>query len=587
MSEWKDTGNVKKSLIERNSSDCTTPKPEPQWSRTTTCIGFDKYVLWVSTNGEERLGELIEKNSSDCGYSPSSKTKYRWIEYDTFCDGNDLRAKEKKQKCTISSSCDCGNESNCWEDVLDENGNLVTRNGRIVEKDGCYTPDAKTKYRWVNCGTICDNCNSYEKLKQQKCIVSNDCDCLGTDPIDSPCWIDTGKTKRGNLIKENDENCEGCAPSGTKHRWVSADTECIGCDLWLVEKKQECSISNDCSCLTEDHIDSSCWEDMLNEEGELITRTIRMLKENSQDCHCEPEEYERWREDGVICDGCEKYVKMKKQKSEDGINWYDVVPEVTKKGELIGVDKIYCDCICSFVLNTDASTVTFYYRNGETDIEVLTVDVSNGKAILPKNDLYNFMVSQGLEDLNILYAEPKRKKYIYNPEKVKVECNAEAYAYASSVDVSGEIYITVVTPGVRVFMNHITCEIKLEPKAAGGNTYSLSNGDQQFINEPCETNVWLNSTTQCITVVEGTLIDGSLSDYNLVANFNTCTLKRQSQTSPSDCETPDPHVDHSNSMMTINGKTAKSSKSSGTPIFKIDLKGVYYIDRINILLQSF
>jgi aspartokinase/homoserine dehydrogenase 1 len=54
---------------------------------------------------------------------------------------------------------------------------------------------------------------------------------------------------------------------------------------------------------------------MLNDEGDLITRTIRMLKENSQDCHCEPEEYERWVEDCFICLGCEKHIQLKKQKS--------------------------------------------------------------------------------------------------------------------------------------------------------------------------------------------------------------------------------------------------------------------------------
>ena len=513
MAEWKYTGKVKKVLIEKHSSDCTTPEPKPQWSSSTTCVGFDKYALWTSTNGETRIGELIENNSIDCGYTPpDAETKYRWVQYDTFCDGNDLRAIEKKQKCIITNTCDCGDESNCWEDVLDKNGNLVTRNGKIVEKDGCYTPQSQAKYRWVlNCdtyqkqsgdgttwvdveetqeigenaavrwickngGILCENCNSYEQLKQQKCIVTDTCECLETDsPVtsDTSCWKDVLvngvlKTKRGNLIKANDIDCEGCGETGTKYRWVQYNTFCDGNDLRAIEKKQKCTITDTCKCSSDDPIDSICWEDMYDEERNLITRPTTVIEHNYNGCTCE-REFERWVKDGFICDDCEKYVKLKKQKgvsndccdtyqkqSGDGttwvdveetedigedasvrwickkndseeehevtINWHDVIPEETKKGSSKGVDKLYCGCVCSFALDTVAKSVIFYYLdNDERYIEIATVKTINGRATLPKDILYQFMLSQNLNDLTTVYAEPQ----IEGANKQEVECSNE------------------------------------------------------------------------------------------------------------------------------------------------------------------
>lgn len=449
MSDWEYTGNVKKVLIERNSSDCTTPKPEPQWSSATTCIGFDKYELWVCTTGEEKIGNLLEKNSSDCGYTPpEAEIKYRWLAWDVFCDGNDLRLIDKKQKCTETSDCDCSDKSPCWEDVLDDNGELILRNGRIIEKDGCYEPPEENKFRWVEDGTICDNCNRYINLKQQKCTVKYDCQCLDTDPIDSECWEDTGKTKRGDLVKENDTTCEGCKETGTKYRWVSSSTECIGCAKWLVEKRQECEITDDCECSVDDPIDSECWKDMIYDNEQLITRTIQQLESNSADC-CTPQGTKhRWIQFDTTCNYRDKYQLLKHQECEisedcecsvddpiDSECWRDVYVSVdggdvleTTIGDLIEAESQDCT-VCSFSIRTDAATVKFIYKTPTLELEIATKNVDYGKATLTEDDVQAFMKRLGLTEMTSVLAEPKRNGYSYIPERIVINCDEEVTYY--------------------------------------------------------------------------------------------------------------------------------------------------------------
>lgn len=70
-----------------------------------------------------------------------------------------------------------------------------------------------------------------------------------------------------------------------------------------------------------------------------------MLEENSPDCGGTPTIY-RWyvKEDEYVCEGYNKYEKLVYQQSTDnGITWEDVVPEQTATGSLIESNSIDCD----------------------------------------------------------------------------------------------------------------------------------------------------------------------------------------------------------------------------------------------------
>lgn len=70
-----------------------------------------------------------------------------------------------------------------------------------------------------------------------------------------------------------------------------------------------------------------------------------MLEENSPDCGGTPIIY-RWfvKEDEYVCEGYNKYEKLVYQQSDDnGITWEDVVPEQTATGNLIEANSIDCD----------------------------------------------------------------------------------------------------------------------------------------------------------------------------------------------------------------------------------------------------
>lgn len=70
-----------------------------------------------------------------------------------------------------------------------------------------------------------------------------------------------------------------------------------------------------------------------------------MLEENSPDCGGTPTIY-RWyvKEDEYVCEGYNKYEKLVYQQStNNGITWVDVVPEQTATGSLIESNSIDCD----------------------------------------------------------------------------------------------------------------------------------------------------------------------------------------------------------------------------------------------------
>lgn len=77
---WENLNEYQKGeLIENDSSDCGYVGQLERWVNTgTTCEGYDKYYIQVkeisddgvnwSATSETQLGNLIERNSTDCGY---------------------------------------------------------------------------------------------------------------------------------------------------------------------------------------------------------------------------------------------------------------------------------------------------------------------------------------------------------------------------------------------------------------------------------------------------------------------------------------------------------------------------------------
>lgn len=77
---WQNTNEYRRgALIENDSTDCGYIGQLERWVNTgTTCEGYDKYYIQVKEISDDgvnwtrtydtRLGSLIQRNSTDCGY---------------------------------------------------------------------------------------------------------------------------------------------------------------------------------------------------------------------------------------------------------------------------------------------------------------------------------------------------------------------------------------------------------------------------------------------------------------------------------------------------------------------------------------
>ena len=99
---WTDTGDYQKGdLYETFSTDCGYIGVITRWINSgTTCSGYDKYYLqvkqesydggstWITvTPVETRQGTLIERNSEDCGYTPTPATSGDYFSTTALEDG--------------------------------------------------------------------------------------------------------------------------------------------------------------------------------------------------------------------------------------------------------------------------------------------------------------------------------------------------------------------------------------------------------------------------------------------------------------------------------------------------------------------
>lgn len=301
---------------ERNSPDCNTetitkwvdsedyycePKPDHDyviWSASTetTCSGTNKYNVeyqMVSDDGETwsattntRIGELIETNSTDCGYCPK-QTEWR-DSTDTTCDGFSL-----KYVAYQWESRDCGST---WQRTS------ITGYGTTIEEDSTQCgyepmPTGETQTRWVDTiNTICDDGDLFYIAEQQ---ISLD---------EGITWVPTGKIRKGTLIEEDSSQCSHeSGDTITRYRWREDPTTiCDNDNLYAIEAEYVST-------------DGMLWSPTGNQ------RRGRLIAEHSS--QCADGEYEgdlyKWEEgDGTICSNGDLYSIEEQYKSTDsGTTW--------------------------------------------------------------------------------------------------------------------------------------------------------------------------------------------------------------------------------------------------------------------------
>ena len=171
---------------------------------------------------------------------------------------------------------------------------------------------------------ICEDGTKYTKERKyvRDCEDCNDC---------SAPWNATGVYRRGSTVLE--ENSTGCGydPSVTgncsEYR-DDGDTICDGYDKYKYLRKyvRNCNDCNDCE---------AAWT------ATSIYKQGILVQANSIDCGYIPADtYERWVEDGYMCDGYSKYKRLRRYISEDNAQWVET--NIYKRGDLIE-DKSF-DC---------------------------------------------------------------------------------------------------------------------------------------------------------------------------------------------------------------------------------------------------
>lgn len=297
---------------------------------------------WIPLGVYRRTEIVLETDSSDCGYDPSiSGNCVEWRnDGDYICDAYDKYVYLRKY---VRDCQDCNNCSASWIQT-----NIYKRGALIEVKsfDCGYIP-TEVYYEWRDAGTMCDGYNKYQRLRK---YISDD----------GNRWYETNIYKRGALIEANSADCGYVEPIVYEYRWLlTTQTICVGYNKYYLYKRQR-RIENS----------GSAWEDVIPTETSYNgngTMQPQLIEADSPDCGYTPpvEPQYKWvlldasnyicdecGESGstsyryvtinTYCDGYDKYITQKKQKSTDGgITWTDVVPEETQN---VLVEKNSEDC---------------------------------------------------------------------------------------------------------------------------------------------------------------------------------------------------------------------------------------------------
>lgn len=221
----------------------------------------DKVTNWKATDVYKK-GELIEENSTDCGYDPSitgNCSEYRDDGY-TICEGYD---RYKYLRKYVRDCDDCNNCDTEWKQTnIYKYGDLVK--GKSF--DCGYIP-GDTYYKWIEDGYTCDGYDKYVTYRKYISETGNEDD-----------WYQTNIYKPSdNPSETNSEDCGYVDRLVYDYRWIETDmTGCTQYTKVYMYKKQRRKRDTD-----------DPYEDVVptvlspNADG---SEPVREIEQNSEDC---------------------------------------------------------------------------------------------------------------------------------------------------------------------------------------------------------------------------------------------------------------------------------------------------------------
>lgn len=283
----------------------------------------------------------------------------RWVKESTTCVGNELCDVERKYTGTTSSdintrtndtrtvncvaSSQCSGSNTRWIDTTDttcSGGRKYVVQAEQVSTDGgktwtltgnkrlgsetadstaeCEGQEGYTK--WVVEGYMCEGTTKYEA---ERLYTSTD----------NTNWIATDTYRRtSTIIETNSTDCGYLHGSDTWkcEKWELDDGYI--CDSTTKYAREERFVRDCDNCNT-------CQNEWI--ATGIYRRTETVLETDSTDCgYVTGDTYERWTEDGYMCDAYSKYKRLRRYISEDNVQWVET--NTYKRGDLIE-DKSF-DC---------------------------------------------------------------------------------------------------------------------------------------------------------------------------------------------------------------------------------------------------
>ena len=335
---WTFTGNKRLGALTADSpAECECADNYKDWRvEGYVCDDTTKYArerlytstdeqTWVATDVFRRTTTVLEYNSEDCCYTTDTAdwNCEKWEAADGYiCNGSTKYARERLYVRTCEDCSDC---SEPWQAT-----NVYRRTSTVLETESTDCGFERTSLDWgcekweVAEGYVCENANKYQRQRR----YVRDCE-NGCDDCSNP-WTATDVYRRGYIIIESNSTDCGYDPSISGNCTLHSNDGTI-CDGFNKYRYFKISLRNceDCSDCDEP------WQ-----ATNMHTRGT-LLEEYSVDCGCVPSgAYQRYEEEGYVCDGFSKYKRMRVYLSDDNVSWYK--SDMFTQGDLIETDSTDC-----------------------------------------------------------------------------------------------------------------------------------------------------------------------------------------------------------------------------------------------------